>query len=279
MNLPFLIRPNPSQIFRERSERLRQLSQTNSALSGYLGLMADLTRIQHELYEATITKGFPAALNRWPALDIETWRPGAIWRKTFSQIVARMASRSPAADGLAEIGSDEASWDDWADGLLAADLDRLDAALAPFVAAALQLLWTLAAAALDAAHLGAAGASHRCPVCGFLPVASVLQTGGDVQGLRYLVCGLCGSQWNRPRIHCIQCGSSQHVAYFGIEGGGEAVKAEACDACKTYVKSMNREKDIGLDPFADDLASLSLDLLMAEKGYQRLGFSPLLIPG
>lgn len=280
MNLPFLIPPNPRQMFRERSERLRQLSQTNPALSGYLGLMAALSGIQHELNEGTATEGFPAALNRAPALDIETWRPGAIWHESFRQIAARMAARSPAADRLADIGrSDEASWDVWADGLLAADLERIDAGLAPFVAAALQLHWTLVAAALDTAHLNAGAASHRCPVCGFLPVASVLQTGGDVQGLRYLVCGLCGSQWNRPRIHCIQCGSSQHVAYFGIQGGGEAVKSEACGACKTYVKSMNREKDNGLDPFADDLASLSLDLLMAEDGYQRLGFNPLLIPG
>jgi FdhE protein len=57
------------------------------------------------------------------------------------------------------------------------------------------------------------------------------------------------------------------------------VKAEACAACKTYVKIMNREKDPQVDPFADDLATLSLDVLMAEEGYQRLGFNPLLIPG
>jgi FdhE protein len=63
-----------------------------------------------------------------------------------------------------------------------------------------------------------------------------------------------------------------------IEGGSEAVKAESCDECQTYRKIGYQEKDYEFEPLADDLASLTLDLLMNEAGYQRSSPNPLLWP-
>jgi len=183
----------------------------------------------------------------------------------------------PILDRLNRASAEEL--DGWAEPLLAADLEHIDPAAAPFLAAAIQVQRTLLASRPDARAIVPDEPGYLCPVCGFLPVASLLQTGGEVHGLRYLVCGLCGSQWHRTRSQCVHCGSAREMGYYGIEGGGAAVQAEACGDCRVYLKILNREKDPQLDPVADDLASLSLDLLMAQEGYRRLGFNPLLIPG
>jgi len=279
--IPFIRLPSSQNLFSYRAVRLRQLAQSHSSLAAYLRLMANLAGVQQTVSESTFLARLPDSYNGQPPLEVSSWRLESIWRENLRAIAERL---DPDVEPLSAIrkriqqAADE-EMETWADRLLAADFDHMDLGIAPFVAAALQVHWTAAAARLDAERIGPARTGYLCPVCGSLPVASVLQAGGPAQGLRYLCCGLCASEWNRPRIHCMHCGSAKDVAYFGLEGTGDVVKAEACAACKTYVKIMNREKDPQVDPFADDLATLSLDILMAEEGYQRLGFNPLLIPG
>jgi FdhE protein len=96
------------------------------------------------------------------------------------------------------------------------------------------------------------------------------------QGYRYLHCALCASEWHLVRITCSQCHSTANIAYHSIEGGAEAVRAESCDECHTYRKILYQEKDTSVEPVADDLASLALDLLMSEAGYHRGSGNPLL---
>ncbi|MFP3741236.1 formate dehydrogenase accessory protein FdhE, partial [Burkholderia sp. SIMBA_019] len=62
------------------------------------------------------------------------------------------------------------------------------------------------------------------------------------------------------------------------ESGKAALKAESCDECHTYRKIGYQSKDYDFDPFADDLASLTLDLLMGEEGYRRASPHPWLWP-
>ena len=57
------------------------------------------------------------------------------------------------------------------------------------------------------------------------------------------------------------------------------MKAEACPSCKSYTKLFYAESDPRLEPFADDVATLSLDLLMAEDGWVRHGVNLFLVPG
>ena len=57
------------------------------------------------------------------------------------------------------------------------------------------------------------------------------------------------------------------------------VKAETCDACRTYAKVLYEAKDTAVDPYADDLASLALDLMVAEAGWARHAPNPLLLMG
>ena len=127
--------------------------------------------------------------------------------------------------------------------------------------------------------VGAIDVATVCPCCGSRPVASVLRPGSGGMH-RYLACSLCAAEWNMVRIKCPVCESSKGIAYYNIEQAGEAVKAEACDECRSYVKVLYTDKDPLLDPVADDLASIALDFLMADTTpYQRAAVNLALFPG
>jgi FdhE protein len=54
-----------------------------------------------------------------------------------------------------------------------------------------------------------------------------------------------------------------------IEGQSDWAKAESCDECGTYRKIFYQSRQLEVEPFADDLATLALDLLMNDAGYLR----------
>ncbi|BBL70782.1 formate dehydrogenase accessory protein FdhE [Methylogaea oryzae] len=272
--------PDATTLFHHRAARFRQLACKQQSMAGYLSLLAELAEIQHCLAER-FTELPPPAKNTGLPLDIVAANSAPAWREALRHIAMRMEEK-PSAVGtaLVRIGrANDAEMAGWAEALLLGTFDRIDTALAPFVAAALQAFWTSQAAGLNSTQLTAPQQPNLCPACGSPPVASLLHSGGDLHGLRYLCCSLCATQWNRPRIHCAHCGSNEKMAYYGIEGAADAVKAEACGGCRAYLKIMDREKDTQVDPFADDIATLALDLLMAEESYQRLGVNLLLLPG
>jgi FdhE protein len=145
----------------------------------------------------------------------------------------------------------------------------------PLVMAALQVVYADIASRLDtrASPMWIRLPSARCAAA---PVVSVLRIGGEAGGHRYLHCGLCATEWHMVRVKCSHCESTKGVRYQGIEGGDPAVLAETCDTCHTYRKQVNQEKDPLVEPLADDLASLTLDLLMADTAYGRASGNPLL---
>ncbi|MBS1209627.1 MAG: fdhE [Proteobacteria bacterium] len=138
------------------------------------------------------------------------------------------------------------------------------------VAAALQVVWTSAAHQAMPAQLGIPlPASDVCPCCGSAPLGSIVLAGDGKAGLRYLECSLCATRWNAVRARCTLCEDGAVVNYLGLEGGSDAVQAETCDACHGYIKTFFQTKDSLLEPLADDLASLALDVLVGEQGYAR----------
>ena len=54
------------------------------------------------------------------------------------------------------------------------------------------------------------------------------------------------------------------------------MKAETCEKCRGYVKILNQQKEPDVDPIADDVASLALDLLVREAGFSRGAVNPFL---
>jgi FdhE protein len=57
------------------------------------------------------------------------------------------------------------------------------------------------------------------------------------------------------------------------------VKAETCDECGTYLKICYMDRDPRVEPIADDIASLPLDLLVVASGKEPSGVNFMLVHG
>jgi len=218
-----------------------------------------------------------------PPLSVDGHRRTPVWRDVLAGISGTFnpdalppeARNVLSALAAAPVDSLESA----ASNLLAGAYAEVDAGWAPFIAGALQVYWARMALQLAEAGFSPGVRYGLCPVCGSHPVASVVRVGGAAQGLRYLVCSLCASEWHAVRVKCSACASTKGISYLGIEGASEAIKAEVCDECKTYLKIFYLEKDTQLVPAADDLATLTLDMLVDERGYNRVGPNLLLAVG
>ncbi|TCP07984.1 formate dehydrogenase accessory protein FdhE [Caldimonas thermodepolymerans] len=302
-NVPYLAPPARGTVFAERGMRLRQLAASH-AMGDFLRFMADVSLAQQELLNRHPEVPLPdaqalddAARCGVPPLSATDWPRDAAWRQVLRDLVTKVRVAAPEAarpviDRLLQ-------WDDvqlerQADGLLHGVMHGLDLATAPLVAAALQVHWTHLVIATQERHQGGGSAfgrldDHgRCPCCGSRPTASVVRPAGDAPGQRYLHCSLCSMQWHMVRARCTHCGATGHIAYESLEAadapGDEpprlaAVQAETCDDCGHYLKIVHTERDPFAEPVADDLATLTLDLLVCEAGRQRYGVNLMLLYG
>ncbi|WP_429342048.1 formate dehydrogenase accessory protein FdhE [Paraburkholderia sp. GAS42] len=278
--------PERATTFSARAARMRKLADTNP-IGGYVRLMATLADAQQKLVEkaetpmpseATIKQAQEHSMPLIPAqASSQAWH-GILYR-LLDSVEAAGAITPPLAKVLDALrAKTRPDLDAQADAILAYRYNEIEPAAAPFIMAALQVVWTDLASRLDQRDIPYVDAPGVCPVCGSLPVASIVRVGGQYQGYRYLQCGLCANEWHMVRAKCSNCDSTKGIAYHGIEGGNEALKAESCDECHTYRKIGYQEKDYDIEPLADDLASLMLDLLMNDAGYQRSAPNPLLWP-
>jgi FdhE protein len=272
--IPYL-RPHPgAAAFRRRADRLAELAPGHAA-GDFLAFAGRLAAAQAaaagRLRLPPPAPGLPAAR----PLDLSAGPPPA-WREALALLAADLARApmpAPARAALEALGSrGGAELDALAGRLLGGELGAADLAPAPFAGAALQVVHTLRAAALPPGAVARA-ADAGCPVCGFAPVAGVVL---PEDRLRYLVCGLCASEWHLTRVQCALCRSAERLSYLVVEGAEGPAKAEVCDGCRAYTKLLYREKAPGLEPFADDLATLALDLLVGERGYAKHGRNPYL---
>lgn len=288
-SIPRLRLPVRASVFADRAARLRQLSADNP-VGAYLLLLAHLVDGQHKQLTALAPAELPADVletaqrHGMPPLLASGWKRDPQWLSILSSLLNHMIQTSdvPAAAqevclGLLEKAqSDPQKLEDLADAILAEQLPEQDGAAAPFVMAALQVYWTHLACSLTEGQLSVTSPFGVCPSCGSLPVSSVVRVGGREDGCRYMCCPRCSVEWHLVRVTCSHCESTKSVAYHAIEDGPEGIKAESCDNCHTYRKIFYQEKQLGIDPVADDLASLALDVLMGEEGYSRASGNPLL---
>ena len=113
-------------------------------------------------------------------------------------------------------------------------------------------------------------AGNRCPYCDSKPQLAVLRPEGD-GGKRMLACSLCQSEWDFRRILCPLCGEADHekLPRYTAEGI-PAVRVEACDSCKTYLKSVDMTVDGLAIPVVDEVATTPLDLWAAQHDYRKI---------
>lgn len=316
--LPRIRLPERAVVFYARAQRLRALAKGN-AIGGYLTLMATVVEAQHALLKAMP----PATLDRdslqlalshgMPVVPATRASLDGHWREQLHTLNARvrdvlrhdttLSHQAPAVtrllDRLDAMAPDDL--DRLADAVLERDAERVDIALAPFVFAALQVIWSHRVSALSVDELPYLDTPGLCPACGSPPVASILRIGGVHEGYRYLQCSLCATEFHMVRVKCACCDSTKGIAYHSVEDRPDAdlpapidigsnaqrestrlsvsgTRAESCDECHQYVKIFAQEKLFDAEPFADDLASLALDLMMNEAGYARPHPHPFLWP-
>ena len=284
-----LILPDPRTRFAHSAARLEALSVGHPMLE-WLRFMADLSHAQH--FVATSLKPFAnleqvcvdrAVAARTPPLAADEHRRDPAWRDGLAMLLDVCDSRAlpgPAAAVVASLRDRGAeAVEVLADEFLNGNVKLADAGAALYIAAAAQVYFTRLAASLHAPCLRLLPKRGLCPCCGSTPVSGVVTASGQSPGTRYLYCSLCSTAWNHARVVCITCGGSRTLSLKGLEGDSGAVKAETCDECHTYAKMLYQAQDMQIDPFADDLATLGFDVLVAEAGWARHAPNPLLLVG
>lgn len=290
-----------ASVFADRAIRLRQLAAGHS-MRDFLVFMADVVQAQHKVLGQARTLALPtqeqvdAAAGAGVALlGQDRWPLGPAWQADLDALLeALLATQAngPVQTVLQALTQTTSDWrQQQAQTLLAGGVDGLDMAAAPLLGAALQVHYTRLVAQTRAAYPGSAFGlvddGRHCPCCGSEPVASVRRLGAEDGGTRYLHCALCESEWHMVRIKCSHCESTKGIHYEELERTGDApgptvtaakgaVRAECCDECGRYLKIMAMDKDPQVDPVADDLATVALDLLVSEDSFQRHGANLLL---
>ncbi|SFU53151.1 formate dehydrogenase accessory protein FdhE [Halomonas korlensis] len=293
MDPPAVLLAEPG-LFAQRARRLEQLAERVESLGDFLSFMAQLAQAQHAVLEGhrpdwqPEPDAFTLALEHgMPPLGAQALSQDVDYHSELSALLDALEphlgeAQRPLVEGLRDMSRrDIAS--------LATEILSQGAGpdaqrgLMPLIAAALQIAWLRLTQCLPAPPPRPASEARAiCPCCGSAPVASVIHRDPQRSGVRYLQCGLCGTQWYLERAKCSVCDSTGQLNYLSLEdGSGQPllpVQAEACGDCHTYLKIVPSELDADAEPLADDLASLALDLLLAEEDrYRRSGVNPLLI--
>ena len=304
--VPFLRLPVRASVFADRQLRLRQLAASHP-MRDYLLFIADLAQAQHQVLQTHAPVALPsnedlqaAATALKPPLPAFGWSRDPVWRDELRRLLGLLLVKLPPGPARDTVELVLAGADDWleaqADRLLRRTTLGLDLACAPLIGAGLQSYFThlvlQTAAAYGEQVLGRTNPSTECPCCGSVPTVSITRIGADEAGFRYLHCAVCSTQWHYVRVKCSRCestkgihfdelepipGSGAIVAATGVRPG--AVRCECCDTCGHYLKQVAMEKDPEVEPVADDLASIALDLLVSEAGFERSGHNLMLLFG
>ncbi|HDX1193161.1 TPA: formate dehydrogenase accessory protein FdhE [Pasteurella multocida] len=283
---PALLFANPKNLYQRRIDRLASLSNAHP-LADYLHFAsqvaeAQLTVLQQQpiaLDSRLSTENLSSDALAEQPLNVQRWQRDPVWQRLLMAILAEIKPKASATilntiETLEKYST--AELDRMADKLLAQAFEQISSDQAVFIWAALSLYWLqLVQQIPHSSHKDSGENLHVCPICGSAPVASVIHFGAE-QGLRYLHCALCESEWNMVRSKCTNCDQTGKLDYWSLDSEMAAVKAESCGDCHSYLKALYQERDPKVEAIADDLASIFLDVEMEEKGLQRSGLNPFL---
>jgi FdhE protein len=283
---PFVRLPNPLELFVDRALRLRVLA-ARSEIGPYLRFLSDLTELQYRIQDGLPEPDMPdaevltrARTHAMPPLDRTGLVADAALETTLATLLdaaADIAKPLAASEALARVSvADAAARGSMVRAVLANAIPAEALAEHVYISAALQVHFARLATRLDANTLAPVG-DGVCPSCGGPPVSTMVVGWRGAHGSRFCACALCGTLWHYVRIKCVLCGSTKGIGYQEVEGGDGTVKAETCDNCHRYVKVLYQIRDPDLEPVADDVASLGLDLLLSRGDYRRGGFNPFLL--
>ncbi len=290
--IPYLRLPERASAFADRAARLRGHAPGH-AMGGYLEFIAMLADEQQALLERMPAVRLPSPAHiaqckehGIPPLSFMTHARDQQWCNALRHLLRALAERTTGDLNAVIVGLERTHdelYEAQASKLLAGITFGLDIATAPLIGAGLQVYFTHLAIALGQDAIVRTDIATLCPCCASRPTASVARIGAREAGYRFLHCALCNTEWHMVRIKCSNCESTKGISYLALDDGApadrKAVKAEVCDECGTYLKMSYMDRDPLAEPVADDLASLSLDLLVAETGKHSSGVNFMLIHG
>ncbi len=283
---PVAVLPYPSSLFLNRSKRLLALAPGHQ-LEAYLRFLSAVTAAQHDVQAKLPEVVLPpverisqAIQHGMPPLSRTTFKPDASTMTTVDRLLENLAHTQLPAEAAAAVQTLRSMTGEQQQNTLTDALNESapqdSVAQRALGLAGLQVQFTRMAAKLDAGSLKPVS-DGACPTCGSPPIASAVVNWPNATNTRFCTCSLCATMWYVVRVKCLLCSSTESVSYRMIDGHPETVKAETCDKCRGYVKVFYQVKDPALEPLADDVASLGLDLLLAEEGWKRGGHNPFLI--
>jgi formate dehydrogenase accessory protein FdhE len=251
----------------ERIARARSLA-TGSPASAILTFYADLAEFQRGIAKSIATGDRLDRSDFRAALDAAA--------RSLADFLQWLQRRAPSPLARAAREGSARSLDEWRhlfsqriDGAIGDD----DGPAAFVVEALLQPFVEGAAARLKADRVGLKAhttSTARCPGCASAPVAAALREEGQ-SARRSLFCSLCFTEWDYLRIQCPACEENRFEALPVYTADAPSnVRIDACDTCRTYIKTIDMTKDGLAVPTVDDLASLPFDLWARKHGYQRL---------
>lgn len=276
-----------------RAQRLERLAEGHP-LADYLHLIAGLCRVQQQILDDPPSTA-PLDEQRlevcrqhgMPPFAADTLIREDTWQLYLEALLQRyVAPEQPAvieAVTMLRIAS-PGQLRAWAVALVSGQYSLVPAALVPFLGAALQAAWSHWLLSAQNLQLTPGDSLSQCPACGSPAMAGVIRHRGKHNGLRYLVCSLCACEWHVVRVKCVYCEQSKGLEYLSLEDDRHAanqapLRAEVCPGCNSYLKLLYLENDGEGEALSADLASLLLDMRLAQDGYQRLAPNLLLAPG
>lgn len=289
---PFLYLP-PHNLFSLRAARLERLAEGH-ALADYLRLIASVCRAQQQVLDDPPLSE-PVDRQRIELCQQHGLPPFAAdsltreddWQLYLDALLQCYAEPAQPAviDALTSLRqASSGQRRAWAVALVSGQYSLVPAALVPFLGAALQTAWSHWLLSTADLKLTPGDSLSQCPACGSPAMAGVIRHRGKHNGLRYLACSLCACEWHVVRVKCVYCEQSKGLEYLSLEDDRHAanqapLRAELCPGCNSYLKLLYLENDAEAEPLSADLASLVLDVRLAQDGYQRLAPNLLLAPG
>ncbi|WP_085247229.1 formate dehydrogenase accessory protein FdhE [Gilliamella mensalis] len=275
--IPLLFYPSPKTLYIHRAERLKILAN-NSPISYYLKFCAIIAEKQ-----ANLIKHKPIDIDvsclltsEHPPLSLDNLPLKNTWQDYLTSLLDSFSDVSQQITLVIEQLKNNSSVElqDKALHLLKGEFDQVDGNETIFIWSSLSVYYCQLASQIK----GKAIAENTdklwlCPVCNSMPIASVIQLGSH-NGLRYLHCSLCESEWYVPRVKCTCCDNMKDIQYLALEKDLAATKTECCNACHSYLKILDQDKDPHIEVVADDIASLILDIKTEEEGFAKSGVNP-----
>lgn len=283
---PPVVLPYPPSLFLNRSKRFLSLAPGHQ-LESYLRFLAAVTRAQHDV-QVSLPEAAPpsaetvaqAVAHGMPLIPRTSFKPDDHAETTIEHFLENLTKLELPAETAAAVKSLQSMSSEQRQVFIKSVLDETEPedriAQRALILAALQVHFTRLAAKLDASVLKPF-ADGVCPTCGSRPLASSVVNWPGATNTRYCTCSLCATMWYVVRVKCLLCGSNESINFRLIEGQQDTIKAETCDKCHGYVKIFYQIKDPTLEPLADDVASLGLDMLLTQDGWSRGGYNPFLI--